>query len=338
MLEIVHIPVAQIEADHDQPREELDRDQIESIKLSILEKGFMEENFLTVTSLGMVDDKPAYMVKNGNHRFQAVTELIAEGKFSCGAESVPSVPCFHKDFNGDEADYRLEQALDNNVKPMKTMEILHTAQMALEAGKSVVHVSRSLGIPPTQMRAELPFLSLPDNIQKALDNGNCPKAVAKEILKLFNPEKEGFKAKAVKGWTKACTDTRSADKMLAQIRNYHDEVVKSEESWIKKQEGSDGEVEEEIPVKSGKFVIADWYEKPNDKEAKPFTMKHARKYLERMEKAINAFDNTPLTSDHSQYIPRAENGNCDKIRAVSKQMTRIAKTFSESCDRFEAAK
>ena len=313
-IQIQYIPLENLHLDENQPRESLDRNQIDSIKLSILEKGYIEKYFVDVVHLGNGD----YLVQNGAHRMTASKELAAEGKFSMGADGTASIPALIHQYDGDTANFRMEQVLDNNVKPMTPYEIIKVAQEALEAGNSIVKVARSMGISPSVLRADLPIGNLPPEILTVFKAGNLPKVVARKLA-----EYPANRVLTAWSWAK---NGENADKMMAGMKKYDEDFEKKQQKKLETQTDNAQKTGPET-----KDVICEW-------NSKAFSVADARKFIERMEKAVANVANCPLGNGYSQFAPKAVRGNVKKLRVITSQMITLSKKINESCDMFEAEK
>lgn len=301
--QIVDVAMSEITADPDQPREALSDEKIAEYALSMRHEGFKRENAIHVieTAAGK------FMVKNGNHRFTAA-----------GKAGLTKIPVIVVPYTGDEADYRLDQVADNNVLNMKPMEILRTAQAALEAGKSIVHVSAKLGKSAQAIRSDLPILSLPPEMRKMVDEKTLPKAVARRLAEFpANRVYTAFKW-AMKGDT--------TEKMMAGITAYQQEVAQAESRMFKAQEKEQtAKLEEQ---EKGVICMDD---------GKSFTYKDAAVLYDRLEKTMKKVLSSPIGNGHSSAIFTAKKGQANQINMLAISMKKQAEKMISDYNVYQAS-
>ena len=308
------IPISDLHVDEDQPREKLDRDHIDGLKLSIMESGFIDEPgyMISVVSLGA---DAGFIVKAGNHRVTACQELVAEGKFPETADHGQAIPCFIADYHGNASEFHLDQMVSNMVMAHTPYEIITKAQEAIEDGQGIVHVARKLGISPAVLKADLPIGNLPPEIMIVFKAGNLPKAVARKLA-----EYQANQVLTAWSWAK---NGENADKMMAGLKKYDGLVEKNRQ---KKMETSDSN--NRIQTTN---VICEW-------NKKDWTFADAGKYIDRMAKAVANVSNSPIGNGYSDDIPKAVRGNLTKLRTITSQMEKVVKKINDACNKHEAEK
>lgn len=302
--QIIDVAIADIAADANQPRESLSDEKIEEYTTSMKHEGFKRENALHV--IEVTDGK--FQVKNGNHRFTAA-----------GKAGLTEIPVIVVPYAGDEADYRLDQVADNNVLNMRPLEILNTAQQALESGKGIVHIAKKLGKSAQALKADLPILSLPPEIRRMVNNKELPKVVARRLAEFpANRVMTAFK------W--AMKDTTNSEKMLAGITAYAQACSQTELKGFKQHEKEQSAklADEE----KGVICMHD---------DKAFTFKDAAKLYDRLEKIVGKYDKSPIGNGHSAQVFTAKRNSANQIELMAKSMKRISEKIIADVAVYQAA-
>ena len=305
--ELMDVPIDLVLVDENQPRESLNDEKIEEISISMRHEGFKRHNHVDCLPPNEDGKFPAV---NGNHRLTAAGKAV-----------LTTVPIMVIAFSGDEADLRLEQVASNQVLNMRPLEILKTAQMALEAGKSIVDIASKLGKSTASLQADLPILSLPPEIRNVFDKGKLPKVVARRLAEYVSAKKNVFTA-----WKWANKDNSTAEKMMAGITAYELEIAQAENNMFKKQEKEQSAklAEEEKTV-----ICMDG--------GKSFTYKDAVKLYDRLEKIVGKFDQSPIGNGHGAAVFTAKKGQSNQILMLAKKMTRIGKKIENEVAIYQAA-
>lgn len=321
--ELMNVPIDMVLVDENQPRETLDDAKIEELTISMRHEGFKSHKH--IDCLPPVNGK--FPAVNGNHR------LTAAGKVG-----ITTVPIMIMAFDGDKSDLELEQCADNSGLNMKPLEILNTAQRALEAGKSIVHVAKKLGKSAASLRDDLPILGLPPEIKNLFNKGKVPKVVARRLAVMVVESAEAEKANKEAGrvimvkknvmtaWKWANKDNSNAEKMMAGITAYEQEVSQSAISWFEKH---DEENAREM-TEQEKGVICQ-----HDNRA--FTFNDAAKLYDRLEKIVGQFDKSPIGNGHGPALFTAKKNSARQIEMLAKAMVRMGKKIETEAAVYMAA-
>ena len=288
-----------------QPREGLDEGHVESLAISMKSQGYKEKYPLVVEPQA----DGTFKVVEGHHRFAAAQK--------CG---LTEIPCFVEKYR-NEVDRNLDALSSNLGLPMKPMEEIALAARCIDAGASIGYVAGKLGKSVQALKADLPLTELPGIVKKKINNGEMSKTVARFIAEChvtdnIDPIKAADKALAAGG---------NANRQIAVVKAYRDEVFQSRNNRLKKMLD---EQEKELE-KTAKHVIC-------EHGGKPFTLKHARGLFDKLTRAVGLYDQSPLGNGHSKRLLDAKKG-CDKeMTALAKTLRRLAAKLENDALEYQA--
>ena len=289
-----------------QPREKMDDAHIEELITSMKTQGFKPDEAISVEA----QEDGTFKVVKGNHRVTAAAKA-----------GILEIPAFVVEYR-DDVDRNLDALASNLGLPMKPMEEIALAARCIDAGASVGYVAGKLGKSVKSLQADLPITELPGIVKKKVNDGEISKMVARHIAECFTSD--GIDP--IKAADKALTVGGNANKQIAAVDAYRNEVFQSRNNRLKKLMD---EQEEELE-KEAKHVIC-------EHGGKPFTLKNARGLFEKLMKVVGQYEQSPIGNGHSSRLLDAKKG-CDKeMQTLAKTLKKIAVKLDHDAVEYQAA-
>ena len=167
------IPLARIEADPDQPREEFDDDALNRLTDSIRARGVLQP-----VRVRWDESRGRYVIIAGERRWRA-TQMAGLTTLPCVVDDRPLAP-------GELLAVQLvENCLREDLKPIEQAKAFR-ALMTLN-GWSGNHLAKELGVSQSGVVQALALLDLPATVQLAVDRGELPASTAYAIATLDDP-------------------------------------------------------------------------------------------------------------------------------------------------------
>ena len=163
--EFTYLPLEAIKPAPNQPRQEIDKKELEGLTQSIKEKGFIQPIVVRKIAGG------GYEVVAGERRYQAAKSL--------GLKEIPTIV---KDLNEKDAFILaiVENLQRQDLNPIEEAQALRRLMEEFEF--SLEEVARFVGKDKTTVVNSLRLLKLPENIQQALKDGIITRTQARTIL------------------------------------------------------------------------------------------------------------------------------------------------------------
>lgn len=170
----MEIPIAKIEADPDQPREEFDEDALRRLADSIGTRGVLQP-----IRVRWEESRGRYVIIVGERRWRA-SQMAGLATLPCVVDDRPVTP-------GELlAVQMIENCLREDLKPVEQAKAFR-ALMDLN-GWSGNQLAKELGVAQSGVVQTLALLELPETVQSAVDNGELPASTAYQISKVEDPE------------------------------------------------------------------------------------------------------------------------------------------------------
>ncbi|MDR3638663.1 MAG: ParB/RepB/Spo0J family partition protein [Isosphaeraceae bacterium] len=200
----LEIPIAKIEPDPDQPREEFDEDALRRLADSIGTRGVLQP-----IRVRWEEGRGRYVIIVGERRWRA-SQMAGLAALPCVVDDRPATA-------GELlAVQMIENCLREDLKPVEQAKAFR-ALMDLN-GWSGNQLAKELGVSQSGVVQTLALLELPAPVQSAVDNGELPASTAYEISKVEDPEAQAELAAWVsaKGLTRS--ETAAAVRQVAVSR------------------------------------------------------------------------------------------------------------------------
>lgn len=170
----MEIPLAKIERDTAQPREEFDPEALGRLETSIRANGVLQP-----IGVRWDEGRGRYMILFGERRFRAA-----------GMAGLASIPCVVSDRPMDPAERLAVQLVENALREdLKPLEQAKAYRALMDArGWSGNTLAKELGISQSSVVQALRQLELPAAVQARIESGELAPSVAYEISKLDDPE------------------------------------------------------------------------------------------------------------------------------------------------------
>jgi ParB family chromosome partitioning protein len=190
---VAEIPVAKIEPDPDQPREEFDEAAISRLADSLKARGQIQP--ITVR---WDEATGRYAIVCGERRWRAA-QLAGLAMMTCVVIEKPMAA----------AELLALQLVENLLREdLKPIEQARAYRSLIEANNwTVSQIARELAVDHSNVSRALALLELPPSVQAHVEQGNLPPATAYEISKVDNPIEQAALAALVvsKGLSRAET-------------------------------------------------------------------------------------------------------------------------------------
>ena len=309
MNHVVAIPITSIRPDPGQPRETKPFEDIQDMSQAFLENGFdahitirpdpeSDIEFTGVQNQAnctkFIEAGGSFMIIKGECRWTCFTvnaDLLV--KYD-GA-----ITCFIDTRKRDAKTIFLDQVAENvNRIQMSPMNTARSYGTAIEKGATLEEVAKAFGKQPGFIQSELDLLVLPRFIQNAVDAGDLPKTIAKEIAKEPNDARRGLAYKAaMKG--------KGAKAMITKL-----------EAW-KSQDAQ----------KTLEMVFG-------TQDAQPDEIAKAGKAVDMLMKAVNKFSSN--SGEKGGLVIKARSKQMPQLKGLAKEMHRQANMIEENALLFES--
>lgn len=208
-MEIISIPIEAVEPDPGQPRTNFDPEKLHELAESMRTEGYWQHKPVHVRE--NFDEPGKFVLVHGERRLRAARKA--------GLREISAIVLtYSNDENGARQlflDQYLDNAMRDNFDSIEDIKAIHKA--ITELGATVALIAKRTGKSQAAIKADLPLATLPPVVQKAVDNGTCPKVVAREIAKF--PDN-----KVLTAFKWATKNMRSAKTMLAGVAAYQKEI------------------------------------------------------------------------------------------------------------------
>ncbi|HBE69098.1 MAG TPA: chromosome partitioning protein ParB [Planctomycetaceae bacterium] len=170
------VEVACIIPDPEQPRTEVDSEEIERFARSIRAHGQLHP-----IRVRWDDNVQKWVIISGERRWRATV-----------AAGLPTIDCFFVDKDLSESELREQQLVENLLRSdLKPLEEAKAYQALMELNSwNGKQLAMAINVTTSRISRSLALLDLPEEIQQQVDTGTLPKSSAYEISKLGNADQQ----------------------------------------------------------------------------------------------------------------------------------------------------
>jgi len=306
--------------DEDQPRESLDKEQLEDLVRKMTNEGFNEKKFVEADEF----ETGEIIVRHGNHRATASVEV--------GIREIPVlITKVEKPYTVEEdAVLRLEQCADNMGRPMKPMELINTAENAIIAGVPLDEIAGMLGKSAQSIQRDRILAKAPGKLKEELTEGTLSKQVVVHLTEIaINRKNAGEKFNVTKAVKKAKSGGKNVKSQIAAVDKYIAEVILSDKGRSKSMFDKDQTSTE----KTEKLHDKGWITDHNDKD---FTVKNAGSLWKALGNGLTRYLEGPLGNGHAGSITKIPGMTAFEVRHMAKEVKRLYEKLDPIATEMEA--
>jgi ParB family chromosome partitioning protein len=212
------IPIEKIARDPNQPREEVQEGEVETLAESLRTHGLIQP--ITVM---WSEEAGLYRIVAGERRFKAAT-VAGWTSISCNILDKPLAP--------DEllALQCVENLLRQDLKPIEQAKAFRT--LLTVNGWNIARLSRELGVSHSGISQSLRLLALPDEIQERVEAGELAPVSAYHVAKIEDPDVQAEVAGRV------ISEGLSRDETVEAVRQVIDKQPRKAKGKVAKGRGA----------------------------------------------------------------------------------------------------